>query len=110
MWILLRMVKYSLGQVVCYCEYLFCGVVFDVDLEFVNIEEWYEFIFEELCLFCNQLFYYLFVEIEVIYYVVYVFEQNLLFDVFGELLEYLEVDEMFGEFEDGCYLLQFGLN
>lgn len=67
-------VKYSLGQVVCYCKYLFCGVVFDVDVEFSNFEEWYQVIFEDSCLCKNQLFYYFFVENDESYYVVYVFE------------------------------------
>jgi heat shock protein HspQ len=58
----------------------------------------------------NQPFYHLYAETEATYYVAYVSEQNLMPDVSGEPLEHPEVDEMFGEFEDGRYPLQVGLN
>lgn len=102
--------KYSLGQVVRHREHPFRGVVFDVDPEFANTEEWYEFIPEELRPSRNQPFYHLYAETEATYYVAYVSEQNLLPDSSGEPLDHPEVPEMFGEFSDGRYPLQFGLN
>lgn len=102
--------KYSLGQVVRHREHPFRGVVFDVDPEFANTEEWYESIPEESRPSRNQPFYHLYAETEATYYVAYVSEQNLVPDVSGEPIDHPEVDEMFGEFEDGRYPLQFGLN
>ena len=101
--------KYSLGQV-RHREHPFRGVVFDVDPEFANTEEWYESIPEESRPSRNQPFYHLYAETEATYYVAYVSEQNLVPDISGEPLEHPEVDEMFGEFQDGRYPLQFGLN
>lgn len=102
--------KFGLGQIVRHREHPFRGVVFDVDPEFANTEEWYESIPEELRPSRNQPFYHLYAETEATYYVAYVSEQNLLPDSSGEPLEHPEVMEMFGEFQDGRYPLQFGLN
>ncbi len=102
--------KYSLGQVVRHREHPFRGVIFDVDPEFANTEEWYESIPEEARPSRNQPFYHLYAETEATYYVAYVSEQNLLPDSSGEPLDHPEVPEMFGEFSDGRYPLQFGLN
>ncbi len=101
---------YSGGQVVRHREHPFRGVVFDVDPEFSNTEEWYESIPEESRPSRNQPFYHLYAETEATYYVAYVSEQNLVPDHSGEPLEHPEVTEMFGEFQDGRYPLQFGLN
>ncbi len=102
--------KYNLGQILCHREHPFRGVVFDVDPEFANTEEWYESIPEESRPSRNQPFYHLYAETEATYYVAYVSEQNLLPDSSGEPLDHPEVVEMFGEFQDGRYPLQFGLN
>ena len=102
--------KYSLGQVVRHREHPFRGVVFDVDPEFANTEEWYESIPEESRPSRNQPFYHHYAETEATYYVANVSEQNLLPDSSGEPLDHPEVPEMFGEFSDGRYPLQFGLN
>ena len=101
---------YSLGQVVRHREHPFRGVIFDVDPEFANTEEWYESIPEESRPSRNQPFYHLYAETEATYYVAYVSEQNLMPDQSGEPLEHPEVTEMFGEFRDGHYPLQAGLN
>ena len=42
-----RHAKYSLGQVVRHRSRPFRGVIFDVDPEFANTEEWYESIPED---------------------------------------------------------------
>ena len=105
-----RHAKYSLGQVVRHRNRPFRGVIFDVDPEFANTEEWYESIPEESRPSRNQPFYHLYAETEATYYVAYVSEQNLVPDISGEPLEHPEVDEMSGEFQDGRYPLQFGLN
>ena len=105
-----RTAKFMIGQVVRHRLHPFRGVVFDVDPEFANTEEWYESIPEESRPSRNQPFYHLYAETEATYYVAYVSEQNLLPDSSGEPLEHPEVMEMFGEFQDGRYPLQFGLN
>ena len=43
----LKNAKYRLGQVVCHKKHPFRGVIFDVDPEFSNTDEWYESIPED---------------------------------------------------------------
>ena len=102
--------KYSLGQVVRHREHPFRGVVFDVDPEFANTEEWYESIPEESRPSRNQPFYHLYAETEATYYVAYVSEQNLVPDDTGEPVSHPDLPDLFGDFEDGRYPLQFQLN
>ena len=102
--------KYGLGQVVRHREHPFRGVVFDVDPEFANTEEWYESIPEESRPSRNQPFYHLYAETEATYYVAYVSEQNLVADSSGEPVEHPELIAQFGEFNDGYYALQAALN
>lgn len=106
----LRVAKYSLGQVVRHKERPFRGVIFDVDPEFSNTEEWYESIPEDVRPDKNQPFYHLYAETEATYYVAYVSEQNLMPDPSGEPLDHPEVPEVFGDFEDGRYPLQERFN
>lgn len=105
-----RSAKYSLGQVVKHRNRPFRGVIFDVDPEFANSDEWYESIPEDSRPEKDQPFYHLFAETEATYYVAYVSEGNLELDVSGEPLEHPEVDEMFGEYEDGRYHLVTHIN
>ena len=102
--------KYSLGQVVRHREHPFRGVVFDVDPEFANTEEWYESIPEESRPSRNQPFYHLYAETEATYYVAYVSEQNLVPDMSGEPVEHPDLEEFFGEPENGIYPLHAALN
>ena len=102
--------KYGLGQVVRHREHPFRGVVFDVDPEFANTEEWYESIPEDSRPNKDQPFYPLYAETEATYYVAYVSEQNLVADSSGEPVEHPELIAQFGEFNDGYYALQAALN
>ena len=106
----MRNAKFAIGDVVRHRVFPFRGVIFDVDPEFANTEEWYESIPEDSRPNKDQPFYHLYAETEATYYVAYVSEQNLVPDVSGEPLDHPEVVEMFGEFQDGRYPLQFGLN
>ena len=54
--------KYHLGQVVRHRKHPFRGVVFDVDLEFSNTEEWYDAIPEDSRPAKEQPFYHLLAE------------------------------------------------
>ena len=102
--------KYYLGQIVRHKNYPFRGVVFDVDAEFANTEEWYDSIPEESRPVKDQPFYHLLAENEQSYYVAYVSEQNLIADSSGEPVGHPDLDEMFGPFNDGAYQLQYQLN
>ena len=102
--------KYGLGQVVRHRKHPFRGVVFDVDAIFANSEEWYQSIPADSRPDKDQPFYHLLAENSTYYYVAYVSEQNLVPDQSGEPLEHPEVTEMFGEFRDGHYPLQGGMN
>jgi len=102
--------KFQIGQVVRHRVFAFRGVIFDVDPQFANTDEWYESIPEESRPSRDQPFYHLYAETEATYYVAYVSEQNLVPDASGEPLDHPEVPEMFGEFQDGRYPLQFQLN
>lgn len=102
--------KYRLGQVVRHKKHPFRGVVFDVDAVFSNTEEWYDAIPEESRPSKDQPFYHLLAENDQSYYVAYVSEQNLLPDMSGEPIEHPDLDDMFGELENGVYPLQAQLN
>jgi heat shock protein HspQ len=97
--------KYALGQVVRHRVYPFRGVVFDIDPQFSNTDEWYESIPDEVRPRKDQPFYHLLAENETSYYVAYVSEQNLLPDETGEPVDHPEVHQLFGNLADGKYQL-----
>lgn len=105
-----RHAKYSLGQVVRHRSRPFRGVIFDVDPEFANTDEWYDSIPEDSRPAKDQPFYHLFAETEATYYVAYVSEQNLEPDVSGEPLDHPELADMFSDFSDGRYFLSGRVN
>ncbi len=102
--------KYHLGQVLRHRKHPFRGVVFDVDAMFSNTEEWYAAIPEESRPSKDQPFYHLLAENDQSYYVAYVSEQNLVPDETGEPVDHPDLPDLFGDFEDGRYPLQFQLN
>lgn len=102
--------KYNIGQVVRHRKHPFRGVVFDVDPQFANTEEWYQSIPEDSRPLKTQPFYHLLAENEHSYYVAYVSEQNLIADYSGEPVDHPDIPEMFGPFEDGTYMLELHLN
>ena len=102
--------KYHLGQVLRHRKHHFRGVVFDVDAMFANTDEWYENIPEESRPSKDQPFYHLLAENDQSYYVAYVSEQNLLPDDTGEPVNHPDLENMFGDFENGSYPLQFPFN
>ncbi len=102
--------KYYLGQVVRHRRHPFRGVVFDIDPEFANTEEWYEAIPEEARPRKDQPFYHLLAENDQSYYVAYVSEQNLVPDDTGTPVDHPDLPDLFGEFEDGQYPPQFQMN
>ena len=104
--------KYHLGQIVRHKKHPFRGVVFDVDPQFNNTEEWYAAIPEEARPSREQPFYHLLAENDQSYYVAYVSEQNLIADYSGEPVDHPDIPELFGPFQvtEGTYPLHFQLN
>lgn len=102
--------KYNIGQIVRHRKHPFRGVVFDIDAEFSNSEEWYEAIPEEARPVKDQPFYHLLAENDQTYYVAYVSEQNLVPDYSGEPVSHPDLPDLFGEFRDGFYPLEYQLN
>lgn len=101
--------KYNIGQVVRHRIYPFRGVIFDVDPEFANTEEWYNAIPDEVRPRKDQPFYHLYAENDTSYYVAYVSEQNLVPDDTGEPVDHPDVVDMFGDLSDGAYTLHADL-
>ena len=85
--------------------YGFRGVIFDVDPEFDNTEEWYENIPEDVRPRKNQPFYHLLAETpDKSPYIAYVSEQNLLVDESGQPISHPQVGHFFfNEIENGHY-------
>ena len=105
-----RTAKFNIGQVVRHRDHPFRGVVFDVDPVYANTEEWWDSIPEDSRPDRDQPFYHLLAESEATFYVAYVSEQNLIADGLSGPVEHPDVPEMFGEFRNGQYPLQHGLN
>ena len=70
--------KFSIGDIVKHKHFDFRGVIYDVDFEFNNSEEWYQSIPKNVRPRKDQPFYHLLAENEEITYEAYVSEQNLL--------------------------------
>lgn len=95
----MRVAKFRIGQVVKHRLFPFRGVIFDVDPEFSNTEEWYASIPEEVRPARDQPYYHLLAENEDTEYVAYVSEQNLLMDPSGEPCRHPQVREYFEGFD-----------
>ena len=78
--------RFAIGQVVKHRFFDFRGLIFDVDPEFDNTEEWWLSIPEEVRPRKDQPFYHLFAENAETEYIAYVSEQNLLPDESDEPL------------------------
>jgi heat shock protein HspQ len=98
-----RTAKFTIGQVVKHRLFPFRGVVFDIDPEFDNTEEWWLSIPEEVRPRKDQPFYHLFAENAETEYVAYVSEQNLLLDTSGQPLRHPQVREIFESDDKGSY-------
>lgn len=75
-----RSAKFTIGEVVRHKVFPFRGVVFDVDPEYANTEEWWNAIPAEIRPSRDQPFYHLLAENDETEYVAYVSEQNLVHD------------------------------
>ena len=100
---MIRTAKFTVGQVVRHRIFPFRGVIFDIDPEFDNTDEWYNSIPEEVRPKKNQPFYHLFAENAESEYVAYVSEQNLLVDDSGEPVSHPQIEQVFVRGADGTY-------
>ena len=99
-----RAAKFSIGDPVRHRIFPFRGVIFDVDPEFANTEEWYQAIPAEIRPRKDQPYYHLFAENEETSYVAYVSEQNLLVDDSDEPFRNPEIGRQFTRRDDGRFV------
>jgi heat shock protein HspQ len=104
-----RDAKFAIGQVVKHRVFPFRGVIFDVDPEFANTEEWWEAIPAEVRPRKDQPFYHLLAENEETKYIAYVSEQNLLPDNSGEPLRHPQIPDVFVRDESGQYRMRLSV-
>ena len=103
--------KFTIGAPVKHRIYGFRGVVFDVDPEFNNTEEWYQSIPAYARPRKDQPYYHLFAESpESTPYIAYVSEQNLIPDEDGDPISHPEMVDYFDQSEDGRYVPRLLLN
>ncbi|MGA7329495.1 MAG: heat shock protein HspQ [Rhodomicrobium sp.] len=98
-----RRAKFAIGEVVRHRLFPFRGIIFDVDPQFDNSEEWWLAIPEEIRPEKDQPYYHLLAENDETEYVAYVSEQNLLPDESGQPLRHPQIYELFDEVEEGGY-------
>ena len=98
-----RNAKFGIGEVVRHKVFPFRGVVFDVDPEFANSEEWWNAIPAEVRPSKDQPFYHLLAENAETEYVAYVSEQNLEKDLSEEPLRNPQVQQIFVREQAGRY-------
>src|SRR6476469_5467114 len=97
--------RFAIGEVVRHRLFDFRGIIFDVDPEFANSEEWYEAIPEALRPTKEQPFYHLLAENSESSYVAYVSQQNLVADDSDEPVDHPDIAQMFDR-QDGRYRLR----
>ena len=98
--------RFAIGEVVRHRLLDFRGVIFDVDPEFANSEEWYQAIPEEIRPAKDQPFYHLLAENAESSYVAYVSQQNLVHDDEGEPIDHPAIGTLFEDFDGQRYKLK----
>ena len=98
--------KFEIGSIVKHKYFDFRGVIFDVDPEFNNSEEWYQSIPSQVRPRKDQPFYHLLAEApSQPSYVAYVSQQNLLHDNSEDPLSHPLIEEMFKGIKNGQYTI-----
>ena len=95
--------KFSIGDVVKHRHFDFRGVIYDVDFEFNNSEEWYKSIPKDVRPKKDQPFYHLLAENNEVTYEAYVSEQNLVTDHSKEPVRHPLIREIFSEKRGSAY-------
>jgi heat shock protein HspQ len=98
--------RFAIGEVVRHRLLDFRGVIFDVDPEFCNSDEWYDAIPEEIRPSKDQPFYHLLAENSDSSYIAYVSQQNLVADESEEPVDHPAIGSMFNGFDEGRYRLK----
>src|SRR5215210_7642298 len=98
--------RFTIGEVVRHRLLDFRGVIFDVDPEFANSEEWYDAIPEAMRPSKDQPFYHLLAENSEASYVAYVSQQNLVPDDSDEPIDHPAIGTLFESFDEGRYMLR----
>ena len=98
-----KQAKFSIGDIVKHKYFNFRGVIYDVDFEFNNSEEWYRSIPKDVRPRKDQPFYHLLAENNEIAYEAYVSEQNLIMDNSGEPVQHPLINEIFSEKKGSVY-------
>ena len=96
-----RDAKFNIGDVVRHRMFPFRGVIFDVDPEFANTDEWWNSIPAEVRPSKDQPFYHLLAENDETEYVAYVSEQNLVSDESGVPLRSPQIAQIFDQAPTG---------
>lgn len=104
----IRHAKFAIGQVVRHRVYPFRGLIFDIDPEFANTEDWWLSIPEEVRPRKDQPYYHLYAENAETTYLAYVSEQNLLPDDATAPLRHPDISDRFIPDEKGGYRLRRG--
>ena len=91
----INIAKFSIGEVVKHKHFDFRGVIYDVDFEFNNSEDWYQSIPKDVRPRKDQPFYHLLAENNEITYEAYVSEQNLISDDSDEPIKHPLIEEIF---------------
>ena len=96
--------KFAIGSVIKHKFLDFRGVIFDLDPEFNNTEEWYEAIPETMRPAKNQPFYHVMAENKDIFYNAYVSEQNLVLETLDMPANHPDISSIFSHFENGNHV------
>ena len=99
--------KFSIGNIVKHKHFDFRGVIYDVDFEFNNSEEWYQSIPKDVRPRKDQPFYHLLAESNDVTYEAYVSEQNLLIDNSKQPVRHPLINEIFVGKKGSNYLKLF---
>ena len=105
----MRSARFAIGEVVKHRLFDFRGVIFDVDAEFANSDEWYEAIPEAIRPTKDQPYYHLLAENSETSYIAYVSQQNLIADESDEPVDHPAIETMFERMEGGRYQLRGAL-
>ena len=98
--------RFAIGELVRHRLFDFRGVIFDVDPEFANSEDWYESIPEAVRPAKEQPFYHLLAENSETAYIAYVSQQNLVPDDSDDPIDHPAIATMFDRLEGGRYQLR----
>ena len=98
--------SFTVGELVRHRLFPFRGVIYDIDPEFANTEEWWQAIPEAIRPRKDQPFYHLLAENDEAAYVAYVSQQNLVRDETGEPVQHPAALQIFEPFSGGRYVLR----